>query len=649
MIKLLVQNGFGNYVQLDLYGNEDLAVSVAAVDFSKVASPRGTRSFNFKLPITNNNKLILESLQLPTVRTSIPYRVISVKLFSNGIDMNTNVMIVESVDDTINVRIYGDNSNFFLPIKQLTLQDINLNDYNHYWDRATIRAAQTNTEGYTYPLVNWTESASNGYVYPDNIKGEVMFPMVFFDTILQRICSGVGYTLQDDISSRLDGRLVLSVVNSGFRRGGLPDNFYNVKVASLVDQSLVIGSGSGELFIFMPDIVSQDYNYYNSSNTGNAIRIGDVVRCELAVSIEVYNNEATNAVATLSAHNINDVPNGINTTVTIAPGSTQTITLNGFVNTSGELTDSGIQLTLSVVSVINPVDLIVLTGASVEIVSSEVLEYRTIYFENYLTLANNLPKIKQSDFLKAYCEMFNGLITVDESRKIVYISSLGDALLDTANAADWTDKLDYSQNDRIKFEFGSYGQANSFKYLPVDGETEPTGTTGIITISNQKLDLEKDIVELPFAYTNVTTGVGYTFPWIKFLDPAPADYTDIDPRVLLIKYDAAFSMDYGDRLGEATTTYLGWARAWFIEAGRLSNIGFADNLLTIFYPAMAGILQDARVVTRPIRLNDNDIIGLNFTRPVYFAQDGCFYFISEIKKYVFGSGKSTDVEFIKLT
>ncbi len=71
--------------------------------------------------------------------------------------------------------------------------------------------------------------------------------------------------------------------------------------------------------------------------------------------------------------------------------------------------------------------------------------------ESFNNLQNYLPKGSQSSFVKGLAQMFNLQFETDPIRKTIYIEPYDYFYESTANAVDWTNKIDYSK--KIKDEF----------------------------------------------------------------------------------------------------------------------------------------------------------------------------------------------------
>jgi hypothetical protein len=60
------------------------------------------------------------------------------------------------------------------------------------------------------------------------------------------------------------------------------------------------------------------------------------------------------------------------------------------------------------------------------------------------------------------------------------------------------------------------------------------------------------------------------------------------------------------------------------------------------------VLDRTKIVSSNIRLNAVDINALDFLIPVYIAEYNCYFYISKISNYEYGSIQSTTVELVKL-
>ena len=196
MIRLVI-----NGRDADVLQTETIVGEYAIAPIGDISKRVGARSIQFKLPKTSNNKAIFESSEIATSTSKIPYRNLSCRIYVDGVDMNMQFCILESVDDNYNIRMYGGNSDLFYNLKNKKLSELDLRKYNHYWDLETIRDSFTNTEGYIYSIIDFNINPINIYVPPvgSTIKPNTLHPSIFKRTVMEEIIEQSGLILDDGI------------------------------------------------------------------------------------------------------------------------------------------------------------------------------------------------------------------------------------------------------------------------------------------------------------------------------------------------------------------------------------------------------------------------------------------------------------------
>lgn len=241
----------------------------------------------------------------------------------------------------------------------------------------------------------------------------------------------------------------------------------------------------------------------------------------------------------------------------------------------------------------------------------------------------NLPDIKQVDFVKAIAAMF-GLYVIPSgvANKLKFVS-LDMLLTNTSNAVDWSSKL-VSNGDgdpsKIKYSWGEYCRRNKFTYKSTD-DVAASGD-GEITIDNDALDAEKQIVKLPFTASDEVVvhtdngERGVVIPHFERGNDGQITDKKVDPRVVMIVPEAG---DTGKAIAQFTP------------------ITF-NQLLDVYYQTMRRLLNDAIVITEKIRLNEFDLLSLDFTKPVYLRQYGKYYGVVSVQ----ASGNECTVQLLQL-
>ena len=655
MLKLFI-----NGQLCDLKGDENISIDYAMFSIEDISKRKGSRSFNFELPKTLNNSRIFKVSEQVNNSTTLPYTKLTARLLDNGVDLGIKFAELTAVKKGYSINLYGDNAGFFDLIKNALLTDLDMSDLNHVWNLTNIFASRLNNTGYIYPIIN--------YGIDENVMGNLFrtfeanrsYPAVYLDTILSRICSQNGYTLVNsmlDDSDYVANPIILPTTGLVFA------NKYNATFAlNTFSSSVATPNKFGAVSIINVDSIvsytgnwyslpyNSQYNYGAIVSTGKGFAIQDVFTCNFRIEIEVNNTSGIDLPLRLEMTGTPTAYHSGGTQISFnwcSPG-THTYIIEGTLNDD---INQWLGFTTKMIYPIGDSRLIVGAG-TLEILEADAFD--TIYLNSLVDVAAFLPKMKQSDLLRNYCQMFCLLPVIDEDNKTVTLTNFNHIEENINNAVDWSDKLDLTEQPEVKFLVDEYAQNNNFKWLKDEDEQQPNGTNWILGIPNENLQLEKDIIELQFASS---------YSDLKLLDiPVPRigifevnEYKkERKPRMLILyrkaPNDFTDTSDFIYQFGIFTPSTISGSSAEiplcrFIETEFDYNLGFG-NTLNVYQRAIKNIVDNYKSVTCSLRLNASDINQLDFMNPVYIKYFNSYFYISKISGY--NGTKSTQVELIKL-
>lgn len=649
----------------DLKGDENISIDYAMLSIEDISKRKGSRSFTFELPKTLNNTRILKVSEIVNNLTDLPYTKLEARLLDNGIDLGIRFAELVSAKKGYSINLYGDNAGFFDLIKNSLLTDLDLSDLNHQYNLLTIFASRLNDEGYIYPVIN--------YGIDENVMGNIerkffcnySLPAVYLDTILPRICSQNGYTLVNsmlDDTDYTDNPIIIPATGLVF------GNKYNATFGINVSHdSVCTPNYFGHVNpIDVESIISYDGNWYSlpyntqfnwgsAITTGSGFKIQDVFSCKFRFTIQVENTSSQQLPLRLymsgDSVSYHSGISGISFTM-CAPG-THTYVIEG---TFDDNVNQWNALTTKLIIPIGSTSLTVKAGGTLELYEADA--FSIIYPDAVVDVAAFLPtKMKQSDLLRNYCQMFSMLPIVDEDLKTVTLVNFNKVEENINEAVDWSNKLDLSEDPEIKFLVDEYAQINLFKWLKDEDEQQVNGTNWSMGIANENLPLEKDIIELEFASS---------YSDLKLLDiPVPRigifevnEYKkEKKPRMLILYRKAPndfadtsdFSYHFVKTGIESAISIIGSESTIplcrFIDTDFTYNLGFG-NSLNNYYRAIRNVVDKYKAVTCLIRLNASDINKLDYLKPVWIKYFNSYFYISKISGY--NSNKSTQVELIKI-
>lgn len=245
----------------------------------------------------------------------------------------------------------------------------------------------------------------------------------------------------------------------------------------------------------------------------------------------------------------------------------------------------------------------------------------------YFPITYNLPKVKIIDFVKflaAITGTYPLQMSMDGVVEFVPLSTVWD---NKGQAKDWTGRVVAHGNENkpkaIDFRMEDYAQHNYYKWKADD--TVLGDYNGDLTINNETLETGKTIFEFPFAATDGDNVPMYTAPDVSlpgkdghFGSGTAEDAKTTDTEAKEPSYNAC-----KDRILRLKKGNDGKAIAVF-------DI-YMQEILTEKYRHVKDSLQNVKIITETVRVRDLELIDFDETKPVYLAQYGSYFAITEIK------------------
>lgn len=249
----------------------------------------------------------------------------------------------------------------------------------------------------------------------------------------------------------------------------------------------------------------------------------------------------------------------------------------------------------------------------------------------YFPIAYNLPAIKIVDFVKflaAITGTFPLQMDDDNAVQFVPFATIWDNI---PNAKDWTRRVVAqslsNKPKELEFKIGDYAQLNQYKWK--EDDTVFGNYDGTLAIDNKTLDDSKVIITFPFAATDGSRVPTYT----------------------AITYGVTFGERRGATRFASGTTNGGQYKACkerilqlYKGADDRATLKFEldmDKILKTKYRKLKESLQAAKVIKERVMLADVDLLNFDERVPVYIAQYGAFFAVTEIKQADTGTADVT--------
>jgi hypothetical protein len=266
----------------------------------------------------------------------------------------------------------------------------------------------------------------------------------------------------------------------------------------------------------------------------------------------------------------------------------------------------------------------------------------------YISIANNLPDLTQANFVKAYLQKTNSVVSVDERTQTATIKSFSNLLLNLSNPIDWSNKIDFIEKPKTEFVL-DYAANNVFKYKDDDDVIKPFYTDYTLVLPNENSKGFKTIVELPYSATDNTIRLGNrAIAQIKAFENF-TDKIEFKPRCLLVRFEN-FTFSYRKTLSTTTGEVIITTDVpvgYFIDNNMPYSYGFERNLFPEFFGFLTQVLANVKKIEVKVRLSLLDVVDFDFTRPVYIEEFGVYFYVSRIK-FDYTNKNSSIVELVKI-
>lgn len=665
---------FLNNELVDIFGNETIVGSYATNELGDLKTRQGVYSNTFTIPFTNRNRNVMQSAEIVTSLTRRPYQRLHARIDVNGVPVVIGwAVIVSASRSQYEVQVIGGNAEWYNSISDLSLQDLNLDEFNHIFyptDIDNSRINNTNwTDGYVYANVEY------GRTFKPNTTAswQVTRPGMYGKYLLKKILNGAGF---EPVGNWWDNNVLLfdptGIVDSA---GNAADKFASfIPFCSLFrrnrDYSLRDSFKANNVTMIPSSLVPPyDYATFNTvisypSNGWIGIHPNTLLPTVLDQGLYTFNYELDLNVTIgtigfqLQVFYIDQ--SGTQTFLNAYPSGIPLAVGNHIVNITMNFNCNPTEF--YIIPVYIGAGILTVNDITIELIDAVINDDQDDDYLDisedfpFVTLNSTLPDVKQVDFLKWYIQKFNLIFTTDNQTGYINFVTLDDVLGNLPNAYNWSKKLDLMQEPVVSFIVGDYGQRSYFKDLR-DEENDYTKDNtnyleGAINIDDENLSAEVTIYETEFSPVfrqsnsyNDTIRLGYV-PKYKVLDETLANYDpndlsnfeelDGEPYMGLLRFEPYHLVPF---TGLSTLT-----EAPAVHGERITWA----KIIPEYYQSLQSLLNYSKIVTCLIRLDESDINTLDFTRPVWIDYFGAYFYINKINQFDFTSRQSTEVELIKI-
>ena len=628
-----------NDILCDLSSDEVITLLYQSPIFSSLDSIQSNRSYNIALPPTPANMRAIGQAARPDVDADAPYVRLPAALYQDGVPLFTQgFAVVTDIADTINVTLTWGNADNFQPLFDANLRDLGPQleaageDYIEWnEDSAILKKGSAPSGGVvSYPSVAfWGIDFGMGLSNP-----KYLHPAIDVWRILYSIQQAHGITIED--YRRLYGTLELPpIVPLVSKKADYKHNYaYKSNSESPISINLYFNGDDQAGIAGFP---SGTMGFKNNGAT--------------TIKLSISSSNADNFYVRFNWPSYGEERNG--TTTMSIYGTRYTGERDVLYKvTSPYNTKNGKVLFNNLALDIN--EAFKYIGFNVSFQSSDVLpdEYLVgdvlvfgdfdnfeITYPNPFYVAPNLPDISQGDFILAMMNMQGLFAYADKDNpNTIKLISIDDIIANVQknDIIDWSDRVILNDIHRVDmpdtsvFTIDDLAQSNILDY---DNDDEiKTDTHGTITIRNENIEKEAELVELPFsASENATTG-GVNCAVVPIYEDdgkGGANYSECSPRILAWKDDQTYN---------SSAICTGRFDPWM-------KFGGDGGIVKTRYASYQKVVDRLRIITVRAKLTALDLYNLDYTKPVYIAQFGQIFAIYSVET---GEDGICDCQLLKL-
>lgn len=637
-----------NDQRLDIIPDDSIGLTFQIAKLGELQFIQANASTEIEAPLTKNNIEIFEHAQNVNNQTNIPYRLSGLKVKSDGVWIIQNGSIaLNETEGNYKITLYSGNEDIFAALEDLNLRDLDLSTLAHNRDLTTILANLDNTyvDGFGYPVVDYGDLPDTGSPTANDVDVRYQYPVAFVRYLFELILAGTTYTLDaTDIEGTLYDSAVLPIANNDseifYTQNFIDNNLLKVITSGGGGQSvaasteaqiinLIYDSGNSDKF----GLVNQVYENTLTINFTFTLQVVGTIPIDAFFVVRDFDTASELARVELT-------PIASPFTYTVTADVTSTTTNIGFyIDNQSASTSVSLASGTNVTTAITP--------------DQNMLES----FGKAIDPAALLPDISQLDFIKTTAQMFGAVFQSNNITRTLTVRQFDVIGDNTANALDWSSKIDWSEKPRIEYRLEGYARKNYFTFENDDAVFSNFGR-GLITIDDDTLEPEADIIESPYAasISERYFSSDYLIAIVKIIDDTNERTISIEPRILYVVTPSAspvLELQFTD--GTTTTGASAYKVGKFIDPAEANNIAFSNSLLTDHYETLSGVLTGkTKQVTLYLRLNALDIQNLDFFKPVYLnvidqfyqVQINGYFYIDKIEEYL--PPYSSEVTLVKL-
>ena len=645
-----------NDIEIELSSDEKVYLSSKVNEIGKPENIKSSVTQTFKIYKTSKNLETFEYLGLSTGTTNIPYSDVDVRLYVNGFEAFKRAKIgnIKNRNNYWNIIIKEGNANFFSAISEYSIRDLDLSSYEDFWRQAEIIAANTNTEGQIYPIIDWgvLDTHSN------YIDCREMFPAVFEKTIWDAIFDkdknpaiSENWNYEGNIFE--DNNFTKAIIPCVTSNAGSTTNTNLGTVAKNTADFMVTTAYVTRLYSAVLDnVVTDEYGLVKSDVS--TLVYNTLYFYEVAISGSYtvkFECDYSKAGADFILFNFTF---RIRTLTDVLASKTEAFILFNEGSSSVEVTADFEKGDYIICTIESQQFFDIQIDSNTMTVTADCAEANLEYdVQSTLKfpLAANLPDVSQKDFIKQRM-LINGLIPQSSiiNNKIEFIKF--EQLLknrDIGNYQDYSDKIDLTgiadfdaSNVSKEYEISGFAKRNNVNYKNDNTVLSSLGNSYFV-LESERYKGEKKYIELIYGATEMVFRLNSSkrIPLINIFD------LDDDSNVKRTNTvsNRILSLDLNDRNiqyqdGISTDN----------ETTNIPDCNFVNfewiNLLENYYQDLINAVSKPEIVSAKYLIDAFEFSNFNHFYLVFDKNLNGFFYVEEINK--FSPDKSTEFKMLRV-
>lgn len=597
---------FINSFEIELEPNVVIAKTLQVNDIGSVETRQSSYTNTFNIPKTSKNTKALNMLGIVGNDSNIPYQKNECYLYSDSGEciVYKGWADITETSSTYMCNIYDGIIDLYKAIDNKTLADLDLTALAHDKTPTEVNSTQSLTKPYVYILADYNGKAK----YDNKINTDFLVPAVKASWIMDRIQDFTGFTFNGNFKTNPDyTNLYLTYPKASPPTIG----------AELLFDDTISGYETGINTTF-PVLTPTTYDTTKLQLLDSGKKIKALVDIKIRVTF------------TINTTLITPYPTGI--------FLGQVFECNGTLRTLSRfyVLNAGDEISFPFAVFYEeepdfPISVLFFSCSIKELTNAVLFE------EEFAGMT-----IKQ--FMNEILWRFNLTIFNSKYSKDYTFKYLSEII--NATPIDWSDKFQDLENEN--YIYGSYGQRSWLRLRYNDSNS--FFNDGYVEVQNANLPDSKTVIQSS-TYShefNPTGEIGFTSNLYPFWSKEVKEGTD------LINYKPLSNRFYFMRCTPITLTdtsltseELGLSEV-ISTAQKESALGLGFNsIVESYYPDLKSLINKSKVLTATMRLNEQDIININFSIPVYIKQLGGSFLINKISNYI--PFKDVKVELIKIS